>query len=264
MMEVSGGYLDRRNIEIRGVVMHFGKSTLLLSHADKLAKFLITPGASTSDVSRFLALDTFAEYKPSAVHVYVVAEDGYLSPAAYFGLTKEIANSWGNIPLTLDAPLTDAVKRDEIIQLKQSEAAQRYPILQSYEGVPEKWETYLVTPVIPHGVFALTLHSTPEVDQEFATFLRTIGTLIMLHHLRQQVRVQSFQLKSSKKRAPKYGALTTRQLLIRKLIEKGHTNAEIAEQIGYSESLVRHETMEIYAVLNVTGRKELLERPGSE
>jgi len=246
-----------------GVVMYFGKSALLLSHADKLAKFLIAPGTSITDVSKFLALDTFAEYKPSAVHIYAVTEDGYLAPAAYFGLSKETANSWGNIPLTLDAPLTDAVRSNEIIQLKQSEAAQRYPILESYEGVPEKWETYLVTPVIPHGVFALTLHSTPEVDQEFETFLRTIGTLIMLHLLREHVRVQAFELKSSKKRASKYGALTTRQLLIRKLIEKGHTNSEIADQIGYSESLVRHETMEIYAVLNVSGRKELLDNSGN-
>jgi DNA-binding NarL/FixJ family response regulator len=117
--------------------------------------------------------------------------------------------------------------------------------------------------VIPHGVFALTLHSTPEVDQEFATFLRTIGTLIMLHQLRQKVRVQSFELKSKQKRESKHGALTTRQLLIRRLIEKGHTNAEIADQIGYSESLVRHETMEIYAVLNVSGRKELLDNSGN-
>jgi DNA-binding CsgD family transcriptional regulator len=243
--------------------MFLNRLSLLLGHADKLAKLLISPGTSLSDVSKFLALETFAEYKPSAVHVYVVTDDGYLAPAACFGMTKETANSWGNIPLSLDAPLTDAVRSNEIIQLKQSEAAQRYPILQTYEGVPEKWETYLVTPVIPHGVFALTLHSTPEVDQEFETFLRTIGTLIMLHLLREHVRVQAFELKSSKKRASKYGALTTRQLLIRKLIEKGHTNSEIADQIGYSESLVRHETMEIYAVLNVSGRKELLDNSGN-
>jgi DNA-binding NarL/FixJ family response regulator len=100
------------------------------------------------------------------------------------------------------------------------------------------------------------------VDQEFEAFLRTIGTLIMLHHSKQQVRVQSFEQKSKQKRESKHGALTTRQLLIRRLIEKGHTNAEIADQIGYSDSLVRHETMEIYAVLNVSGRKELLEHPG--
>jgi DNA-binding CsgD family transcriptional regulator len=243
--------------------MYLNRLSLLLGHADKLAKLLISPGTSVSDVSKFLALDTFAEYKPSAVHVYVITDDGYLTPAAYFGLTKETADSWGNIPLSLDAPLTDAVRSNEIIQLKQSEAAQRYPVLQTYEGVPEKWETYLVTPVIPHGVFALTLHSSPEVDQEFETFLRTIGTLIMLHHLRQQVRVHSFELKSKQKRESKHGALTTRQLLIRRLIEKGHTNAEIAEQIGYSESLVRHETMEIYAVLNVSGRKELLDNSGN-
>ena len=46
--------------------------------------------------------------------------------------------------------------------------------------------------------------------------------------------------------------------LIKVWIEKGMTNSEIAQEIGYSESLVRHETIEIYAKLNVSGRKELL------
>ena len=32
-----------------------------------------------------------------------------------------------------------------------------------------------------------------------------------------------------------------------------------AVQIGYSESLVRHETMAIYSILHVSGRKEILE-----
>ena len=261
--EVSGVYLDRGTIEIRGVGMYLTRAALLISRADTFAKFLMGPGLSSSDVSKFIVLDTFSEYKPSASHIFTITEDGHLAPAAFFGASKETMNSWGNIPLTLEAPLTDAVKQNQVIELKQSEVAERYPILQQYDGVPDKWETYLVTPVNPHGVFALTLHTSPEVDQEFEIFLRTIGTLIMLHKMREEVRVPSLKLKNLRQKNQKSGVLTIRQTQIRRLIEKGLTNHEIAEEIGYSESLVRHETMEIYATLNVSGRKDLLDNPGS-
>ena len=49
-----------------------------------------------------------------------------------------------------------------------------------------------------------------------------------------------------------------RQMLIKKLIENGYTNIAIANEIGYSESLVKQETMAIYSALNIAGRKELL------
>jgi DNA-binding NarL/FixJ family response regulator len=40
------------------------------------------------------------------------------------------------------------------------------------------------------------------------------------------------------------------------LLAKGFTNAQIAQEIGYSESLVRQETIAIYAALRVSGRRE--------
>jgi DNA-binding NarL/FixJ family response regulator len=53
-------------------------------------------------------------------------------------------------------------------------------------------------------------------------------------------------------------ALTSRQELIRDLLVKGFSNPYIAQEIGYSESLVRQETIIIYATMRVSGRKELM------
>jgi len=46
------------------------------------------------------------------------------------------------------------------------------------------------------------------------------------------------------------------------LIEDGYTNIAIANEIGYSESLVKQETMTIYSILNISGRKALREHSG--
>lgn len=53
--------------------------------------------------------------------------------------------------------------------------------------------------------------------------------------------------------------LSQRQEKILELLRSGKTNKAIAQIIGYSESLVRHETMIIYKKLRVEGRHELRE-----
>lgn len=50
--------------------------------------------------------------------------------------------------------------------------------------------------------------------------------------------------------------LSERQLLILKLISEGRTNADIADVLGYSESLIRQETIKIYSFLDCSGRSE--------
>jgi DNA-binding NarL/FixJ family response regulator len=51
--------------------------------------------------------------------------------------------------------------------------------------------------------------------------------------------------------------LTERQSLILDLIKEGKTNIAIADRLGYSESLIRQETMVIYQKLGVDGRREI-------
>jgi DNA-binding NarL/FixJ family response regulator len=50
--------------------------------------------------------------------------------------------------------------------------------------------------------------------------------------------------------------LSERQELILKMISEGRTNAAIADVLGYSESLIRQETIRIYAKLGCSGRNE--------
>lgn len=52
--------------------------------------------------------------------------------------------------------------------------------------------------------------------------------------------------------------LTERQEVIVGKIRNGKTNAVIAHDLGYSESLIRKETIIIYRKLGVAGRQELL------
>ena len=61
--------------------------------------------------------------------------------------------------------------------------------------------------------------------------------------------------KFTRKEMPKDSTLTGRQLQILEGLIEGKTNFEIAADLGYSVSTVRQETIKIYSMLNVSGRR---------
>ncbi len=233
---------------------------MYLSTVQLLVRHLMTPEITISDICKFLVLNIFTTMKASAAYAGEITKDGFITPVGSFGLPEKSLTSWGNIPLTLKAPLTDAVKQDKIILLKREEAFEKYPVLTGYEGIPEAWESYLVCPTVPHGLIALTLDSSPKLSRETEEFLRTVSSLVSLHHQKDKLKPRVKSNIESSRSSGKNGALTERQLLIKNLMEKGFSNPQIAAEIGYSESLVRQETMAIFSILNISGRKELLER----
>jgi DNA-binding CsgD family transcriptional regulator len=218
------------------------------------------PGASQSDLCKFLVLETFADLNVSSIYTAEITDDGYMSPVATFGIPTKVLSGWGNISLSVEAPCSDAIKKDQLLLFTKADLLEKYPNLAYYKEFPQKWESYLVCPVIPHGLFALTLDTTPKMDDNFELLLRTVGS-IMMHHFNccqhQQGDVKNRYRDNSNK---KLGGLTERQVSIKHLMEKGLTNPAIAQEIGYSESLVRSETMAIYSALNISGRKELIDR----
>jgi DNA-binding CsgD family transcriptional regulator len=231
-----------------------------LSEIEKVIRYVMNPGVSNADLCKFLALETFANSKISAIYAAEITEDGYIAPVATFGIPAHVLVGWGNISLAIKAPFCDAVKSDKLVLLKKDDSLEKYPSLANYEGVPQKWESYLVCPILPHGLIALTLDSTPKIDKQFELFLKTIGAITFLHVNRYKTGGGNGNNGHRDRIVKKSGALTARQETIKSLMEKGLSNPKIAEQIGYSDSLVRQETMAIYSTLNVSGRKELIER----
>ena len=232
---------------------------MYLKVVEKLARYLTSPGLTVPDVCKFLVLETFAHLKSSAVYVSEITEDGCLAPVGTFGLAKTVVAEWGNIPLSIEAPLTVSVRTNQLVLIRREEAIEKFPIPIEYKGTPDKWDSYVVTPILPFGAITLSLDLVPVIDPDLETFLRVAGALVSLFIQLPHVRVDPSSRKHSVSKSRKQRVLTERQILIKGLMEKGYTNPAIAEEIGYSESLVRQETMAIYSTLNISGRRELLE-----
>jgi len=233
---------------------------LLLGKIEKLIRYIMKPGKSQSDLGKFLVLETFASIHASSIYSAEITDDGYIAPIATFGIPKQVLPDWGNISFSVEAPCSDAIKKDQLLLFTKADILEKYPNLDYYKEFPQKWEYHLVCPILPHGLIALTLDTTPKMDDNFEPLLRTVGS-IMMHHFNccrnQQGDVKNLYRDNSNK---KLVGLTARQVAIKHLMEKGLTNPQIAQEIGYSESLVRSETMAIYSALNISGRKELIDR----
>ena len=236
---------------------------MFLKKLEEVSRFLVVNEASSDEVCRFLNFQIFNYLESRAIYFAELTNDGCLQPAGDFGFAKGAVDSWGSFPLTVDMPITAAVRQDSLIHVKSpDDMYEKFPAMRQVDKIDHEWASILAIPVHAFGVYTITSFKQPELDEVHERFLRTVGQLACAALIKHRLlnRIKSRSSKSIVSFAK--GQLTQRQDQIRKLILSGMTNVEIAQEIGYSDSLVRQETMAIYAALNVSGRKELLENSG--
>ena len=236
---------------------------MFLKQATDLANFLTGSRRTADEIAKHLVLRTFAEYAPKALFIARITDDGFLNPVAGFGFERLTIASWGRFPLSMHIPITDAVRNDRCIVIDSTEDfLNSYPLLNEIENLSLDWEAVMAWPMLPFGVGFAMLDRVPTLDEQFEHYLRLTGAVIALHLLRNESgpEVPEYQSITAKKSIPT--SLSNRQKVILEMLSKGATNSEIATEIGYSESLVRQETIEIYRILGVSGRKELISAAG--
>ena len=225
-----------------------------------LSSYLASGNRSISEISKYISLSVFQELHVVAFYFAEVHDDGLVVPTGGFGFRKSTLENWGGIPLSLNIPITHAIKTNAVISSGSREAClEEYPSLDTFEGLDHEWNASIAWPMLPFGACALLLNGKPKISEDFDHFLATVGHLIALHQMRE---VPLIDRRSQHPQRPFKRAqvgLTERQQLVKSLLAKGYTNGQIAREIGYSESLVRHESIAIYAALKISGRKELIE-----
>ena len=113
------------------------------------------------------------------------------------------------------------------------------------------------TPVAALGIF-----SRDEIapDAEIESFLTAVGSVFSMYLFSQDSKVHKVQGIGKTHTPPDVGStaseLTERQHVILRLISENLTNLAISEQLGYSESTIRQETIKIFAKLGCSGRHE--------
>ncbi len=117
------------------------------------------------------------------------------------------------------------------------------------------WRTGVTIPVGMQLMYFFFLREDATLIDDYYDFISMVAAL--LHRFESDLIEEKNQKGGNWFRGAST-ELTERESQIEAFIKEGLTNAQIADQLGYSESLIRQETVSIYRKLGISGRKELL------
>lgn len=227
-----------------------------------------------SELLRLLCLKALSGLEAEALVLTELDSLGNASPNYSFGF--EISDRSGNKPkfkISEKTPFTDCIRENRIIWIDSLPTWPKIYSAMSAIALPKHIRTVIVCPVesrgLPVGSLSIFLKTKLDYDESIAQFVEAISMIlasslqininknpgksalsqdssrISINHELQELVLQDYQ-----------EPLSERQNLILKLISEGRTNAAIADVLGYSESLIRQETIRIYAKLGCSGRNE--------
>ena len=100
----------------------------------------------------------------------------------------------------------------------------------------------------PCGIMGIMCNKTTRATSENIAFIDIVAGLVSLHLGKSFANSQNLEDRGA--------YLTKRQIAILEYISQQMTNMQIAKELGYSESTIRHETMRIFELLQASGRRE--------
>jgi DNA-binding CsgD family transcriptional regulator len=209
----------------------------------------LTYHPTTEEIARAFATDYLAEFSVKGVRFSRLQNDDSIIILGDYGF--EDSNLWTNRVI----PSTEWRARD-------TEPAR---ILKGQSQ--EKWCNDLTVYVetlrdrgVTQGHLMVTFHKalSEEDKNQAAERIRDlcIPLALYLSFLHQSASGFGGSTFPSDSRDSAVGQLTQRQVLILRGMVEGKTNHELATELGFSVSTIRHETMRIYQALGVSDRQE--------
>jgi hypothetical protein len=202
-------------------------------------------------------MNTFNDESVLAVYIGELTETGVVCAIGGFGWDSLEYASLADLPIHSKLPVTDAIRANEVVSLiNDAEGNVEYPHLAEPKSSLE-WVSCIAIPIYPIGGMSLFSASKIKINESTKVFFVAIGSLLGLYASRLPKSLVEVALSAKQKIDLPHVPLSDRQFVIAGLLERGFNNAQIADEIGYSESLVRQETVAIYRKLQVTGRKAM-------
>lgn len=226
----------------------------LLVRIEELTRFLTTGAHPIAHVGKFLVEKTFHNLDLLTCYFLRSDKDGKLRYAGGHNLPKEVTSKWGALDINDQLPATDCVRNKEIIWLNgKGDWEEKYPKIKNWEVNPNL-NTFINIPIEVEGksIACIGLSSRADVkkSEELSSFLIAISGLTGLYAQNLNEFKNSGAGEVSRK------VLSRRQNNILDRIREKLTNREIGEELGYSESTIRQETMRIYQILQVDNRRK--------
>jgi DNA-binding CsgD family transcriptional regulator len=259
-----------------------------------LVAFLMTR-PNSDQTAQHLVLRLMSGHHPRAAIISLFAPDATLYEVGMFGLSTHTLEVYRNLSLDECTPMTDAVRAGEpVIITNAAEVETRYPWIGSH-GMPYEplavWPLTLPDEYVGGIQFLFTQPPDPDALRADVTGVAAVLALYlsMLTNrapgLAQAWHPDEGDIGPARTGAPELrlvrahgdspeaaeadgsGAardhLTPRQIEILALMGKGLTNGQISSAIGFSESTVGQETLDIYRYFGVHSRRDAVRTASS-
>jgi DNA-binding CsgD family transcriptional regulator len=180
-----------------------------------------------------------------------------------FGFRENLISLGQTHPFFIDQVLKHSQEGDRITGISHDKVYREAFQLATGQSDQEEFRMTIITPISSEFTLTISIRAT-TLDDEARVDFEILGSILNLYLSLVDQDLWSTN-KTRQRRAVSPGqALTERQELILQLVREKRRNHEIAILLGYSESLIRQETMVIYKKLGISGRKSLISHPDHE
>ena len=185
-----------------------------------------------------------------------VDHDGMIRCEQLYGFSKNELMSQTSMSISESRPISHAARTQHLVWAHVDTVKQEFKDFY-YFDTATPWSCMMSIPIGVSRVYAFSFPSDLTKIDGIMNYFEAIQSLLRVYESSLEIRT----LSSSRNliEQSELQPLSQRQEKILELLRSGKTNKAIAQIIGYSESLVRHETMIIYKKLRVEGRHELRE-----
>jgi len=181
----------------------------------------------------------------------ILDDDGFITLEFVHGI--HVSNySHTRIEISDDSPSAEALRTLKIVfGTSQSSFKKKLKFVE--ENSFEDQLLHVLIPASSRRIYSFTFVEVTEILMNYKSFFECLRSILNFWEIsREQLIFKRTNYHGSFDRE-----LTTRQKKILEMIKLGRTNSAIAGLLGYSESLIRQETIIIYRKLGISGRRDL-------
>lgn len=225
----------------------------LLSRVQQLFEFVHSKPLP-AQLAVFLGENFCPLGETSAVAVSLLQDDGKVICNSAYGFQHNDRMIGSTSSILSDRPGSEALMKLRTMILSQSDVENKYPDFIKQDFM-EGYKSAVLMPVGMRKIYGIAMQESVEKVEGFEQYAECVRSLLNFYENFIDI---STDLNAMKKSLSTSKSLTARQSEIVRLIRDGKTNSAIANDLGFSESLIRQETIFIYRKLGITGRKDLL------
>ena len=204
-----------------------------------------------------LALNVLGSLDCRAVALGVIKKEGFLDLVGYYGLSQVTTSRYGQMPLWTQLPMTDTIRKDEMIFIKSfEEFVARYP--EMVESIEHKDVITVAYPIKHRGtvIGSIAFSSIKSPSDDFHTNPMTETALALVGlYLKNYIWQKSLE---GNNHLVEVKSISARQKQIIELFLDELTTEQMADRLRFSSSTIKQDIIKIYEIFGVNTREKVV------